>query len=781
MSFHKDTATNTAKNTDFNQLKDWPEVFNFEDPIILLDIVGTVNSGAVAYHFSTKDYLTTSGVSYKAGILNDVALTKALADIIYGVQTTDPISVDLTNVDDGINDTWDEIIATMTGLEDIRGWVATAWARTEADGIRFLARGKITDYTLANQLSISIDPREDAIFDTVVPGLVTVADFDATALNVGSPINICFGYCRNVPCPNIQNDTGNDYYDYLIGYGTLQSLQTGTGLGVKRDGIVVASSEYTFYDGSQGSPFTGYAFIRFVKEQLNFSGGYHNITADVIGLEMGEATAQRNGAEVLRQLLSNTTWGISDSVNTASFDAAATVLHPTTGSLKNIYIDGAITSQSQVRDFLNELQEICRASFDRNRSGEWEITIDYAGRASVLTLNDQNFQIEEVSATPVDSCLKSGEIKYYWAAKEANTPAQTINLDIHTNFGFAKVKEYHFVKEDNTAKKILSYMYGREMYSEGSRNGIVSGFAGIEARLVRVNDIVTLTNSARSISAQNYVVMSTDYSPGTKPYAMTLRKYSADIYADQVITAPTGMTEQEPGDEWVGAMAEVGGIAVFKQDAIPTSLSIGDLWFDTNDSNKSYKAACIGADAITAGEWESVTITALGDATNRVDWDGTDLTADFNGVVNMAAQGGCAVNRTTNQSIEKTTWTTINWDVEDWDTGNEFNLATDRFTLAQDTKLFISCNALSKSGGWQYGDEWEVGIYVNGAQVKVAGQQAIVDTIVSCFFIANISAALNLEEDDYVELKVFHTYSGYGLMALRGRALYTFASFQKIA
>jgi hypothetical protein len=41
----------------------------------------------------------------------------------------------------------------------------------------------------------------------------------------------------------------------------------------------------------------------------------------------------------------------------------------------------------------------------------------------------------------------------------------------------------------------------------------------------------------------------------------------------------------------------------FRQDGIPTSIAIGDQWFDTNDSNKQYIAESVGADAITSGEW----------------------------------------------------------------------------------------------------------------------------------------------------------------------------------
>jgi hypothetical protein len=43
----------------------------------------------------------------------------------------------------------------------------------------------------------------------------------------------------------------------------------------------------------------------------------------------------------------------------------------------------------------------------------------------------------------------------------------------------------------------------------------------------------------------------------------------------------------------------------FMQDGIPTSLAIGDLWIDTDDDNKYYRAACVGANEIKAGEWEA--------------------------------------------------------------------------------------------------------------------------------------------------------------------------------
>jgi hypothetical protein len=51
-----------------------------------------------------------------------------------------------------------------------------------------------------------------------------------------------------------------------------------------------------------------------------------------------------------------------------------------------------------------------------------------------------------------------------------------------------------------------------------------------------------------------------------------------------------------------GATAPV----TFRQDGIPTALNAGDLWIDTNDSNKQYRATATGDDEIKSGEWEAI-------------------------------------------------------------------------------------------------------------------------------------------------------------------------------
>ena len=72
--------------------------------------------------------------------------------------------------------------------------------------------------------------------------------------------------------------------------------------------------------------------------------------------------------------------------------------------------------------------------------------------------------------------------------------------------------------------------------------------------------------------------------------------------------------------------------AIFAQDAIPTSLAIGDLWIDTNDGNKLYRAASVGADQITAEEWVLLTDTVVDDGTAPANPSGLTATAGIQSV-----------------------------------------------------------------------------------------------------------------------------------------------------
>ena len=78
---------------------------------------------------------------------------------------------------------------------------------------------------------------------------------------------------------------------------------------------------------------------------------------------------------------------------------------------------------------------------------------------------------------------------------------------------------------------------------------------------------------------------------------------------------------------------DAGKATIYTQDNVPTSgVKAGDLWFDTNDSNRQYIAAADGSDQVTSGEWEEVrdvtTQAALtAEATTRANADSAEATA----------------------------------------------------------------------------------------------------------------------------------------------------------
>ena len=68
-----------------------------------------------------------------------------------------------------------------------------------------------------------------------------------------------------------------------------------------------------------------------------------------------------------------------------------------------------------------------------------------------------------------------------------------------------------------------------------------------------------------------------------------------------------------------GVVFSAGSVTTtFAQDAIPTSLYAGDLWFDTDDGNKCYRATGAGDTTIAAGHWVLVQDTNITDLITSV-------------------------------------------------------------------------------------------------------------------------------------------------------------------
>ena len=716
-------------------------------------------------------YRTTEDSFYIGDIIDDFQVTENLPDIFYGVQQTDPVTLLLANGDNNIDNTWDEIIAA----EEVRG----KRVLIRREDLSIVGSGKITDYIIGDETSLSVELRDDEIFDTLLPQqLVTAAEFTTTALNIGAPVPILPGYCKNVPLANIQNNLVDDHYDYLIGYGTVESLwiDHNNNRGVKRNGVLVAASEYTFYDGSQASPYSGYSFIRFVKEQMDFSGGFYMLSADVKGLEIGGASAERNFANVIKALIENTTWGLGNSVNSASFTTAATALSTTYWMC-----DGAITKQVKARDILDQLLFSARSSLKRNSDGEWEITVD-GTQSSIASFGENdgyydNCEIESVGITPSISAIKKAIVHYdlndlpYTDIEGTSVLGQKeITLDVNTTFGVDRTFELPFVIENTTAKKILSYIYGRAKYADKK----VTFKADSDAKDLYCGNVITITSTPRNLSSVDYKVIS--ISKRLTEYILECEKYDSRIFDDQSITDPTAWSGSPSAHGLqIIKFGTVGGWTVDEN----TLANGANIALDATNKKIYINSGVFGNQGIQIDYNAGTPRFYVGDGSTKfLKFDGTDTSGNFSDVVNMAAQGGCKVYQSSKQSLPHATVTVVNFHVESWDTQNEFNLATDRLTLSDDAKLAISATIISDIVAWAAGDDWDVRVSKNGFDLGV-GFSETTDAARTRIMSSIVAAFDDGDENDYYTIGVYHNRGS--ATDTYGQSTLCWASFQKIA
>jgi hypothetical protein len=522
----------------------------------------TVSS--TTYYFSNDD-IYVSNQLYKGDLINwdSIAISESFSDRTWGSYSKSTQSF----VFDDIDGFWRTLIAS----NNLRG---VAWTVKRHDTVSgtttTLAVGRITGYTLSTEAEIDVEFFHEDVLDTVLPAKLTnTTDWPSCySEDLGKPVQLVFGYAKSVPLYYVYNN-GTNVFDYLIGYGPIESIDA-----VYRNNVLVNPSEYSLVQSGD------YSYVRFVLEQMDFSGQFYTLTADIRGLKLGGASAQRGFARVIQNILSNTTWGLSETVNTTSFDSANTVLNTLAAvSPTGFYCDGFLAEQKEARIVIEELAKICRGYLRRNSSGEWELIIDEydSTTAGSLGWGDGYWDniltdVPERSTTSLSDAIKS--IKFRYGVRRT-----TDNKDLpyyentRSVFSYGKdlIEESAFVNDHPTADKYTCYIKQLALYSDDFltvKTDIDSDFS--------VTDIVTLYIPAYDISGSLYKII------GKKTYLhyieYDLAEYSSSIYTYTLGTLPSD--ENGPSQDELTP----GGITTYRQDAQPAGdLNIGDLWYDTND------------------------------------------------------------------------------------------------------------------------------------------------------------------------------------------------------
>lgn len=138
-------------------------------------------------------------------------------------------------------------------------------------------------------------------------------------------------------------------------------------------------------------------------------------------------------------------------------------------------------------------------------------------------------------------------------------------------------------------------------------NHTVSGTANTLASVLNANatGIKTFLQNdvPTSVNAGDLWIDSND---GNKIYRATSSGNTAVASGQWVLTTITA------GAIGLGNVLNQAQVTTFASDNPPTSTAVGDLWIDTNDGNKIYRAQSAGADQVTSGEWVLTTLTKAG-------------------------------------------------------------------------------------------------------------------------------------------------------------------------
>ncbi|MCH8029055.1 MAG: hypothetical protein IH874_03890 [Candidatus Dadabacteria bacterium] len=285
--------------------------------------------------------------------------------------------------------------------------------------------------------------------------------------------------------------------------------------------------EWRFYDGSQGSPHAGYAFLRF-KKRLGERTRFDNLFADVRGL-----TTEENVVRAIESILTNTTWGLGLIIDTASFDTAAAL-----AAITAMKCEGAILTESGIFDILNEL--LMFRGMTLSRSTDIGITVDSTKTSAVnFGLGDGLYEniisIDGLEDAPLTELAKDVETHFQTDYKSGDMN-QKITRTSHAK-GTDVILSLPFVHIHETADRIADYQRKRlQSFAKTLRITV-----GLDAEPVNKGDSVTVDIPSLAIQGDWEVI---EASRGLASYSLTLMEYIANTYTYEA----TGGLPSDPGN-----------------------------------------------------------------------------------------------------------------------------------------------------------------------------------------------------------------------------------------
>lgn len=555
---------------------------------------------------------------FQRRLLNEPEVQRELSNIYYGVITPQDVNIELSNHDGYFTD----LIKNNEEFRD-KTVVLKRYEADETDTSNILTyelTGVIKDFSLLpDKASFTISVNDPDPLQTLLPQLLyqtTDWSQDGTTVinptpDLGKPYPLAIGRCSKVPLRYIHCDYANDNYDYAIAKVGTAYLDTST-ITVYRSHVVVSSVEYDYYNGSQSSPYPGYAFIRFSNEQLDFNGSPYELHADVYGMKMFDASScTRNFPRVIEFLLSDTYIGIGQTVDTASFSSAA-------DETTSIYCDGHISEQRKAQDIINDMLYCCRGQIEKDSEGKWEIAVDNYNQtiSAIFGWKDGFYnnisEIMEYRKTPTREAIKNYTLKYKYNEWE-NEYSLSNKRNIFP-FGEDQTVENSFIRDSTTADRITSYVKNLSITTDRQLTIKV----GMEGRNLKKRDLVKIKIPDWNIDE---VFQIHGINRKLDSFVLTLKSYNSLIYDYNVGTIPSDPNADSETDYSQTAPSAPTGLSLISSGTYQTtdgttlayfivqanapSINISHLQFGFRLDSESYFTNQRGDKPISGSLWRA--------------------------------------------------------------------------------------------------------------------------------------------------------------------------------
>ena len=449
---------------------------------------------------------------WRSRIISVEGDVSSLPDLHIGKVVFNPITITLDNSDSFFN-------SYFNSTEARGGELLVRYYNKDDNSVIGLPRYyAITDVTITREhCIITGNPYTPGAFDSIIPKASIQKSIFGDYVDessIGKPISTWFGLSNNVPLYSIyEGGTGDDYHhDFLIGYGTIAA--TTSEVTITRDGVEADAGSFTLYDGSQASPYAGYAFVRFDSEQRDGNGNLydtriHNLRGVLIG---GAYTF--NPVSCFKEFLTNTTWGLGITVDSATF----------TSAIAQCNVDLTITN----------------GLYDFKKASEWIDCFLAACNYSIFAAGENKIYYPSLISTVSATFDNHNATDFQLRKRSANDYCSTINLHYAHNLkdntdsvesastgkSFGIVQDYYspFTKEQAGANVIATLLKNRYIYQDN----VIEFTTGEDGYVLAVGNIISVTLADLGLSDNQFEIIEIEKS--SESVRIKAASYSHDVF-----------------------------------------------------------------------------------------------------------------------------------------------------------------------------------------------------------------------------------------------------------